>query len=556
MSLNFNLRSIKAKESATQLFAVLKVNEKQMKFSCGLKVNASLWDKKKQTCIINENMVERERENNFMVNEKINTIKNEYLKFYMYLCNVDDFTTIEVIEMVKSIVNEQRENKDMANKNAIPPIRTIKGTTLLKRAFAYMYPQDTTKENTYKSNLTKLNSFLDFVQTTKKGDSTKLLTQQTLNEFCEYLQQKGISAASINQACKHVARLINDVLCIRTEFAKYHVSNVTYKNIKSERKNEETKKRALTNQEINAILNVELNDTLNEYRDIFNVQLNCGQRVSDIKKLFAHEYTINEENGIKTYIIDTKKEGITAVVVENEVIKNILNKYQNGFSYVVMSSDKFENQYNRAIKKISELAGLTHKEKYYMDVNGKKVQHEERFCEIVTNHFARHTFITNKLREGFTPAELSNMTGHADDKMITKIYAHLTKEDKVNKVAQAIKRVNKEKENTSFISDDESINNAIIANNVRKELKEKKDNEMTLYYSKLQKRIMLIENSITSNYSNIQGKAFEMYFGNFPTIEERLKIYSGASVMDVLASRVKELNENVQRIIRNILLHA
>lgn len=58
-------------------------------------------------------------------------------------------------------------------------------------------------------------------------------------------------------------------------------------------------------------------------------------------------------------------------------------------------------------------------------------------------HCSRHTFITQRLREGWTKDEVKIVSGHDSDDMIDRVYAHLTKEDKKR---QLTKRINKVEE--------------------------------------------------------------------------------------------------------------
>ena len=51
---------------------------------------------------------------------------------------------------------------------------------------------------------------------------------------------------------------------------------------------------------------------------------------------------------------------------------------------------------------------------------------------------------------GFTPDELKDFTGHADDKMINEVYAIYTKDDKAQKAFKAIERITGKKDETTY----------------------------------------------------------------------------------------------------------
>ena len=211
-------------------------------------------------------------------------------------------------------------------------------------------------------------------------------------------------------------------------------------------KKAETKKRELTTEEINAVSSVVLNDTrLDFYRDCFIMQLNSGVRVSDLPKLFTRQYkTIEEEEGKQLLQIVSQKETITAVIIANDTIKTLINKYKEGLPYAIN-----KDNYNRALKEIFECANLTYLETYTKEINGKKEEVQERLCDIISSHFARHTFITQKLRKGWSFEKICYLTGHANDEQIKEVYEHLTEKDKAQQVLKELDKIENKKENTN-----------------------------------------------------------------------------------------------------------
>ena len=124
LSLNFNVREKQAKPTDTIIYCVVRINDKQLKLSCDMKVNAIHWDKRKQECAVCSNMVDSERENSINVNRKIHAIKKAYNDYFNYLCSCECVSTDEITDTIKTIVSQQRNNDIMANHNAIPPKRT------------------------------------------------------------------------------------------------------------------------------------------------------------------------------------------------------------------------------------------------------------------------------------------------------------------------------------------------------------------------------------------------------------------------------------------------
>ena len=447
VSLNFNLRQPKKVNGSTNIYAVVKLEGKQLKISLGCKVCAWEWDNKKQVPIIKEGMTDKEIENALQINEKINDVRS---RFFLYLCSGQTITE----NSIKEVLNIE----DMANKNAIPPKRTKTATKLLLEAFTNRYG---TEENpkcalgSYRRYMYQLKRFLKYLELPNIYDSAKTLNNKTMYDYKKYLEEEAEkkgegSAQNTIKQCNLIIMLINDIA------ANPHHERLGVKEIKSFREPKkiakaEQQKRELTAQEINAVNCVALNDErLEFYRDCFNLNILSGVRVSDLKKLLSHDYKTIEEGGKELIQIVSQKETVTAVIIVTDVIKKIIDKYANGLPYNFK-----EEAYNRALKEIFELANLTYIEKYVKDVNGVHVHKEDRLCDIISSHYCRHTFITKKLREGWSFEKVCYLTGHANDKQVREVYAHLTEVDKGHAVLQELDKIESKKENTNNIQSNE-----------------------------------------------------------------------------------------------------
>lgn len=427
----------------------------------GLKVYGYQWDKQRQQCAINANMVAADQANNANTNRIINAVKMAYDELFVYLCgNGDTYTATEIERLIKDVITAQTNNdNNMSNPNATPPKRTTTATTLIKKAFA-LYYTDNTKASTLKVNEQRLKGFCDYIKASKKGDTPKNhLSQDGLSDYRQHLIDEGKAPSTIGELCRFVARLINDVLCVHADFRKFNFSPVRFVAVKNKRKQTETKKTDLTTEEVQAIKDCKgLTAKEAEWRDLFIMQIETGVRVSDLPKLFTGDYKEKTDGETTTYLIDTQKEGITAAVIATPTIKKLQTRYKDGFRFVDLTAKAFTQSYNYFLRPICEKAGLV-RVIDYTDPNGNKKA--ERLCDCISNHFARHTFITHKLREGYTPAEVSKMSGHADTRMIESIYQHLNDEDKANAVIAAKNRV-QGKQQTSSSTDNETAN-AVIA---------------------------------------------------------------------------------------------
>lgn len=444
VSLNFNLRQPKKVNGSTPLYAVVKVEGKQLKISLGCKVCAWWWNAKKQIPLIKEGMTDKEIENALAINEQINDVRH---KFYLYLCSGSAITESTIKDVLTPI-----ETKDMANKNAIPPKRTKTATKLLLEAFETRYGTEEKPKcalGSWKRYNYQLQRFLNYLQLPNVYDSANSLTNKTLYNYKEFLTNKQEeegkgSANNIVKQCNLVILLINDI-SKNPNFERLGVKRIKPLEEKKIIKKAETKKRELTEQEINAVSSVELDDKkLNFYRDCFMMQINSGVRCSDLNKLFTHDYKVIQQEGQELLQIISAKEKITAVIIANDTIKALINKYSEGLPYAIN-----KDTYNRALKEIFERANLTYLETFSIEVNGTKKKVQERLCDIISSHYCRHTFITRKLREGWSFEKVCYLTGHANDEQIRLVYEHLTEKDKGHAVLQELGKIENKQDKTN-----------------------------------------------------------------------------------------------------------
>lgn len=456
LSLNFNLREPKGNKS-TNVYAVVKCGKVQLKFAIGCKVNCWQWNKKQQTPIISQQMTDEERDNNTKVLSVISAIRFGYLNYFSYICKSQQMTSEkEIKETINNIINEI-SCEDMANNENLRKsvVRTPKATTLLMKAFEIYYTEiKTAKESAKNAAFSLLKSFVKYCEVTG-NDKLSMLSQRGLNDYKSYLIEKSKedckngcarydSNVQINNKCQAVARYINQVLSVHNNFLRYKIAKVSYQNLEEVNpKNEEKKRRPLTDEEINKLIKCEtLTSEEKEYRDLFLLECYCAYRVGDTPKLFDKNLQRHyEKDGYELIMIETQKENIDAVIWLTDEVKEILNKYENGFKYANPTERTYSQKLNYRLKTIAKKAGLDAMESY-TDGHNRKVT--QPLYEILSSHFARYTFIYNGLfKLGFTPNELKDFTGHANDTMINECYAIYTKNDKFNNAVKAIERISK-----------------------------------------------------------------------------------------------------------------
>lgn len=431
ISCNFNLRRPKVINKPTNVYCVVYVGGKQHYFATGLKVLPSQWNKKKQIAEVSNTLTTLDNRNNNILNEKINQLRGYYKEYIEYLCSNPNDTD----KLCNFIYKDMNMKKPRETKE--------KATDLLERALEiYKSKSKSLSTATLRGYENKMNAFKKYIKDSKVDDNLKLLTQRGLNDYQEYLLkksekveigQKGGGKEGINQKCQFIARLINKVLCSNNDFLNLSIQSVKYDVIKRDKRNKENGIHfPLDKEEIRLFSNVtNLNEKQILYRDIFILQCNCGQRVSDLKQLIMGNYTKNEDNYI---LLKTQKESTTAYIYETEEIKEILDKLKTHiFNYKGktclkagkkrINLDNLDNdpQYNEAIKLIAEKANLN-RNWDYKDAQDRPLSNP--IYKIISSHCARHTFATIMRAKGYPADKVCWLLGHVDDTMVKAVYAH------------------------------------------------------------------------------------------------------------------------------------
>ena len=556
VSVNLNLREPRKMSTRTNVYVVVKVDNMSAKLPIGVNVYSYAWNKKAQMIDVTTRQSEEERAYNITQNAKIFEIKAKYMQIISYLCSVKDtMTSNEVFEYIKQEYSEYKNIEVMANSNPIPNKRKATASKLLKKAFERKYgTQDAPQvaKGTFVNASGQLKSFIEWLSNNKVGiyDSVAYLKQSTLNEYKMYLEdvnrEKGKgNINSIAHKVNLIASLVNELRGWK-ECERYNIPMLNKVAQNGYKKNDNTNKKriALKKEWLEKVFsNENLTDKEKFYRDMFKMQLESGVRYSDLHKLFVGEYDVEEEEGKKCMVVNTQKEDITAVIIITDEIKRLQKKYADGMPY-----KPNEKSYNKALKSMFENSGLTDEYTYIEDFNGRERKATARICDNITNHFARHTFITEKAKEGWPFDRLSYYTGHSDDTMIRKVYAHLGNDYKVQSVVKEYKRINQTNRDIEENNKNQTNRNIEENNKNRTNV----DSETVLKYHQR------IRHEISVNLARIEKNNhpfYAVYTANFPTTEELNNIINshGQNIIETINKRLSKHNLYVDEnyIIRN-----
>ena len=188
--------------------------------------------------------------------------------------------------------------------------------------------------------------------------------------------------------------------------------------------NEESDKIYLTNDEIDAIFNVDISEVAirTEFKDYatlttgnmtrkvesmklvrerFLIGAYSGLRVSDFSRLDALNF---QERTIKTTTIKTGKKVVVPIHA------NIRKLFDEGFDPSVKISDQ---KMNKHLKELARLAGIKEEIIITENIGGKNTPVKHKKYDLVCTHTARRSFATNALKAGVPLASISKILGHS-----------------------------------------------------------------------------------------------------------------------------------------------
>ena len=423
--LNFNLRSKKGKTSAIQV--VVYVGGKQYRLSSGMSVSVDAWDDKKQCANVSSKFSSSMNDEHIEINQKLSDLKLCFFRNYEYICDNPKYLG-EFLNIRDTM--ESKKNK-------------VTATTLLEMAFEEQSKFKKITSGSMRNKKAQLDDICKYIidrvaadendKEKNKEDKAKndisFFTNANVSKYELYLwEERGLNPKGIKERCKLFATLINIASSLNESL---NIPMVQYLPRVEDQRSEMQKRNEslhfeIKEEEIEALNNANITTSQAlKGRILFNIQLLCGQRYSDLQKVVD---AVKENPTAKMVSIQTQKEGtISRIRVSKE-----LKKWCSMVDKVI--SNKC---YNDGIREAFKVAGCDRPIKYR---NGRGEVIERPLYEAITSHSMRTTFCTQHKRKGFTEEEISLFSGNSP-KVISQYYDKLTEEDGDKLALQIIENV-------------------------------------------------------------------------------------------------------------------
>lgn len=410
----FNLREPKSSKP-TIIYLVVRAQGKQYKFSLGCKVYPSQWDRKKQRAFISPHLTELDNQNNFIVNQKISHFLFLFREILQYICECPT----EIENYIEILKNKLKTN-EMVNRNKINALIEM-GNIVEEQAMG---------EGSKYGYQCEIKSFTTFVNEKygKKILYWDEITLATLTDYEAWLHRQTtmhkITHEMVYMEDNTVISKMMKIYTIlkyaeRKELIDLQTTRIyKLKDKKSNKDKTEENQIYLADEELTAILNLQLDGDIEKVRDLFCFQNEVGQRYEDI-------------NGIKPKIIKgnkieiiQKKTSKRVTPPLTETAKYILKKYNGHLPTIRLQVA------NKLLKQIAKQAGITRMVSACEKRNGKQYRYDVEGWQCVATHTARRSFVSNGLKNNDSSV-LKKITGHSTNSAFER-YNRLESEDAAN----------------------------------------------------------------------------------------------------------------------------
>lgn len=449
---NFNLRlylNRVNKKGWGVIYAYFRSNGKNYRISTNIKVMEQFWNSCEQRVILNYS---KQTKLEYLIHSNAdkhlsNILVQIFDKKYYYICNSEITSSIE--DVTNSIISTITQYREMSTK--------IKSEERLILTLQSINERAKTGKSkiTYKSFI---NVFKEFISKESISDSLKSLNDDTMRKYRNWLQ--------INKAAKRGNDCLGAIFTLARDLEKYdgyefNLHPKRIKKIEDPRTQDERNGNniALTHEEIDRMLSLELSGQEEIVRDLFIIQCWSGIRYEDLAQILNSSNFRKDGNLITSAFAPnkTKKHNIKVTIPLNNPdlyprCIDLINKYINTCPYKDNASDLID--YDTIVKTVAQKAGLDRTMIKTEDIAGGKTRsYEISICAEIASHDGRHTFITNCLRYFHLPKlDIIEMSGHKSVEQIETTYDNTTVDDRVrsqNKRLSELRRVSRTSEPTT-----------------------------------------------------------------------------------------------------------
>jgi site-specific recombinase XerD len=242
---------------------------------------------------------------------------------------------------------------------------------------------------------------------------------ETYREFVKFINDQGKSLNYLGQHVKNWKRIME------IAFERGWHSNTVYKHKEFKTPSEQTYDIYLTEEELKKMYdqNLSYNPKMEICRDWFIIDCYTGLRISDLKLLGSK----NMQGEFITIV--NEKTDTKVVLPVHPYVRALVSKYK-GFPPKMN-----DQEINDEIKDVAEICGIDKTELYTVTEGGKRKDYYLKRYQMVSNHTARRSFITNLIKAGVEHTMIMKLAGIVKFETLAR-YIKLSAEEVADQAAK------------------------------------------------------------------------------------------------------------------------
>jgi integrase len=390
----------------------------RIKFSTGYKVNPKFWDESNQRIRAISTIENRES-----VNADLANYLAEFVKEVTVLNETDKTNKSILKSLLHKII---RGEQSITGHNPKSFFQYADSFIARKETQSKSVSSTKISSVTVRSYKQTVHRIRDFVGDTGYSLDFNTIDLKFYYAFVKYLEQKNYTVNTIGKHIKNLKTILNSAT------QEGYNSNLKYKHREFKALSEDSVSIYLTEDEIEAIYNVDLSKTKDWElaRDIFLVGYYTGQRVSDYNAVGPNQ--LKKFQGTEVIEFKQKKTGRKLFVPLHPKLKKIFNDRYNGNPPPELNAPDI----NEFIKEVGRKANINELISMEIRKDGEVVEVSVPKYSLIQSHTARRSFCTNAYLSEMPVIDIMAISGHSTEREFYK-YIKVTPQERAVKIASS-----------------------------------------------------------------------------------------------------------------------
>ena len=248
------------------------------------------------------------------------------------------------------------------------------------------------------------------------------ITVKWLNDYQKYMLDKKKSYTTIGMYCRAIRTIINEA----RKAGVLKENEYPFGKGKYEIPSGDSRKKALTLQQIGELMAADVSETESKYRDLWFFSYLCnGINIGDLCRLKYSDIINDVISFYRQKTINTSKHKIKIEAVLLPQMKDIINRWninktQSEYIFPFLTGKEDPTQTKKQVQNITRLINK------HIGRIAKRID-----IDSISTYTARHSFATVLKRSGANISFISDSLGHTDQKTTTSYLASFEKEEQI-----------------------------------------------------------------------------------------------------------------------------